>query len=248
MILKVSRDSTETARAAAFHTADLLRYLQQSQATVRIIAAAAASQLGFLDVLTKAKHIDWKRVELFQLDEYIGLPPNHPARFAAFLRKHLVEPTGIERFHALNNDAAIAKAAAALGATTVQLGFLGIGENGHLAFNDPPASFDATEPYLKVRLDETCRRQQVGEGWFKTLEDVPKEAITVSITQLLKVERAVCVVPDLRKAKAVQACFENRICPEYPASILRAHPDAVVFLDRDSASLLQPGTLKFYSR
>jgi glucosamine-6-phosphate deaminase len=125
-----------------------------------------------------------------------------------------------------------------LNSSPVDIAFVGIGENGHLAFNDPPADFETEEPYLLVNLDEPCRRQQVGEGWFSSLADVPRQAISMSVRQILKAREIVCVVPDARKAKAVKACFEHEVSNLAPASILGTHHNAVVYLDRDSASLL----------
>lgn len=205
------------------------------------------SQIEFLSALTKAPDIAWGRVELFQLDEYIGLRMTHPASFSRYLQERLVTKTGITRYHALDGDeipdAVLREAGAALGAILVDVAFVGIGENGHLAFNDPPADFDTEDPYLIVTLDENCRRQQVGEGWFAELSAVPQRAITMSVRQILKAHQLICVVPELRKAAAVRAALEGPLGPQVPASILRAHPQVTMYLDKASASALQSETL-----
>ena len=212
-----------------------------------MVAATGTSQIEFLDALTKAPEIAWSRVELFQLDEYIGLSMMHPASFSRYLQERLVAKTGITRYHALNGDetpdVVLRKAGAALVANRVDVAFVGIGENGHLAFNDPPADFDTEDPYLIVTLDENCRRQQVGEGWFAELSAVPQQAVTMSVRQILNAEQLICVVPELRKAAAVRASLEGPVSPLMPASILRTHPQVTMFLDKQSASALQSETL-----
>jgi glucosamine-6-phosphate deaminase len=179
---------------------------------------------------------------MFHLDEYVGLAADHPASFRRYLLERLIRPAGIGTFHLLDGEQDPAEVCRttgrALTAAPIDVAFAGIGENGHLAFNDPPADFDTTDPYLVVRLDEACRRQQVGEGWFQSLDDVPERAITMSVAQILKSRAIIAVVPEARKAAAVQRCFEGAISPMAPASILRTHADTSVFLDTDSAALL----------
>ncbi len=179
---------------------------------------------------------------MFHLDEYIGLPMTHPASFRRYLLERLIRPAGIRRYHLLDGEADPQKVCrqvgAALNAAPIDIAFVGIGENGHLAFNDPPADFETEEPYLVVQLDETCRRQQLGEGWFPRLEDVPRQAISMSVRQILKAKQILCTVPDARKARAVQACLAGEISPQAPASALRWHSNVTFLLDRDSAALL----------
>jgi glucosamine-6-phosphate deaminase len=179
---------------------------------------------------------------MFHLDEYIGLPIDHPASFRKYLLERLIRPAGITRYFLLDGErdpeAVCRDAGAALRQEAVDLAMVGIGENGHLAFNDPPADFDTDVPYIIVRLDERCRRQQVGEGWFATLADVPETAISMTVRQILRAAAIICVVPDARKAQAVRDSLEGPIDPMTPASILRRHPDLTVYLDRESASLL----------
>lgn len=244
MVIKIYEDKISLGRAAAEQAAVSLRTTIKQRGSARIIAATGASQFEFLDALTAMPNIEWPRVEMFHLDEYIGLPASHPASFRKFLRERLINKTGITKYHFLDGEgdvpAIVRKVSAELTAAPVDLAFVGIGENGHLAFNDPPADFQTDEPYLIVSLDEACRRQQVGEGWFNDVLQVPRQAISMSVRQILKAKEIVAVVPDARKAPAVKACFEGEISPLAPASILRTHPNTRVFLDKDSAALLRP--------
>lgn len=244
MILKVFTDKNSLGQEAAAQAATAMRSAIAVRGTARVVAAAAASQFEFLEALTRTSDIDWQSVELFQLDEYVGLPMEHPASFRTFLRERLIEKTGIGQVHLLagekNPEEVCREMGQLLAAAPVDVAFTGIGENGHLAFNDPPADFETEEPYLIVQLDEACRRQQVGEGWFATLADVPAQAISMSVRQILKAREIICVAPDARKAKAVKDCFAGEISPMVPATILRTHPNTTVFLDTHSASLLSP--------
>jgi len=195
-----------------------------------------------LDALTTLPGIAWERVELFHLDEYIGLPANHPASFRGYLRARLIDKVGITHFHLLDGDQepaeVIRKVGGELRKASIDLAFVGIGENGHLAFNDPPADFETEEPYLVVTLDEACRKQQLGEGWFANLSEVPRQAISMSIRQILQAREIICAVSDTRKMRAVAACLEGEISPLAPASILRTHPNTTVYLDKSAAALL----------
>src|ERR1700751_31719 len=177
MIIKVFDEKRALGAAAAAQAATAIRKAIKNSGTARVIAASAASQFEFLDTLTNTPGIDWQRDELFHLDEYIGLPMTHPASFCKFLDEHLIDKTGIRNHHLLNGGAnfadVIRDTSKALAESPIDVAFVGIGENGHLAFNDPPADFDTEEPYLIVKLDEACRQQQVGEGWFANLSAVP---------------------------------------------------------------------------
>jgi glucosamine-6-phosphate deaminase len=247
MVIKCFNDKREMAKVAAEQAASILRQAIQEQGKARIIAATGAAQFEFLEGLTGLPDIDWKRVEMFHLDEYIGLPASHPASFCRFLQDRLIQKTGITNHFLLNGEQdpaeVIRRTGQALQAAPVDVAFVGIGENGHIAFNDPPADFKTEEPYLVVALDEACRRQQLGEGWFATLADVPQRAISMSVRQILKAKKIICIVPDARKAKAVKACFDGEISPMAPSSILRTHADTTVYLDQNSAVLLNPATL-----
>jgi len=245
MRVRVFPDGAALARAAASEAAARIRAAIADHGGARIIAATGASQLAFLDALVDSPGVDWSRVEMFHLDEYVGLAADHPASFRRYLLDKLIRPAGIGAYHLIDGEHDPAEACRASGraltAAPVDVAFVGIGENGHLAFNDPPADFETTEPYLVVTLDEACRRQQVGEGWFQSMDDVPKRAITMSIAQILKSRTILAVVPEARKAAAVQRCFEGPITPLAPASILRTHADTSVFLDADSAAQLKTG-------
>lgn len=247
MVIKRFNDKREMAKAAADQAATILRQAIQTQGRVRLIAATGASQFEFLEVLTSLPGIDWQRVEMFHLDEYLGIPDSHPASFCRFLQERLIKKAGITKYFLMNGqeDSAevIRRTGEALTSAPIDVAFVGIGENGHLAFNDPPADFETEAPYLVVDLDEDCRRQQLGEGWFPTLADVPTRAISMSVRQILKAKQILCIVPDSRKSKAVKACFEGEITPLAPASILRTHPATTVYLDAHSAALLHPNTL-----
>ena len=243
-MVKIFPSSQELACAASAHAANSLRALLQHQNSVRLLAATGASQIEFLDRLAAAPGIDWPRIELFHLDEYVGLAIDHPASFARYILDRIILRTGITHYHLLDGTRPPREMLTAINeqVTTarIDLAFAGIGENGHLAFNDPPADFETEDPYLLVNLDQACRAQQVGEGWFASLDDVPRQALSISIHQLLKAREILCIVPDRRKAAAVKACLEGPLSPSAPASALRAHPNTTIFLDADSASLLSP--------
>jgi glucosamine-6-phosphate deaminase len=227
------------ADAAAAHVGASLARLIQERGGARIVAATAASQLDFQRALVRLPGIDWSKVELFQLDEYIGLPDGHPASFRRMLRENLIDPLKLERCHLIEGsdpEAARERMNAAIGRQPLDLAILGIGENAHLAFNDPPADFDTTEPYIVVSLDDACRQQQVGEGWFAVLDDVPTKAVSMSIRQMLDAREIVVIVPDRRKAAAVTATLESPVSPAVPASVLRTHGNVTLYLDEEAAS------------
>jgi glucosamine-6-phosphate deaminase len=228
-------DRLTMSRAAANHAADALKNCVRVKGTARIIAATGASQIDFLDALTSEPGIDWSRVEMFHLDEYVGLPIDRLINKVRIGRHHLLDAEK-------NPQQVAADVGKALAERPVDVAFVGIGENAHLAFNDPPADFTTEEPYLIVTLDEACRRQQVGEGWFASIEEVPAKAISMSVQQILKSQQIITIVPDARKAVAVKACVEGPVSPMAPASILQTHGDTTLYLDRDSAALLSRPT------
>ncbi len=243
MDIRIFDTKADLGRAAAERAAAAIGEAVAWGGRARVIAATGASQFEFLDALTAATGVEWPRVEMFHLDEYVGLPDTHPASFRRYLRERIVERVHPGTFQFLAGDAADVAAecrrvGALLQQAPIDVAFVGIGENGHLAFNDPPADFRTEEPYLVVELDEACRRQQLGEGWFATLDEVPRRAISMSIRQILKAREILCVVPDARKAPAVRDCLEGEVSPLHPSSILQAHKRTTVYLDRDSAALL----------
>ena len=246
MLLKIFENATLLAQTAADQARATIRSAIAERGGARIILATGTSQFAFLEALTSATGIDWPKVEAFHLDEYVGIPTTHPASFRKILLERVVRKTGLQ-FHPIeadapNLDTAVREIGKQLTSAPVDLAFIGIGENGHIAFNDPPADFEIDEAYKIVELDEACRRQQVGEGWFSDISEVPARAISMTPRQILKARQIITVVPDLRKAHAVKAAVEREITPMIPASILRRHPDATVYLDYDSASLLSPAT------
>jgi glucosamine-6-phosphate deaminase len=247
VIVRVFEDKISLGVAAAQQAATTMRRAIIDRGRTRIIVATGTSQLEFLDALTKAENIDWQRVEMFHLDEYVGLSITHPASFRKYLLERLIQKTGITEYHLLDGNGepreVVRRFGKILQSAPVDIAFAGIGENGHLAFNDPPADFQTEEPYIIVNLDEACRRQQVGEGWFADISEVPLRAISMSVRQILKAKEIISVIPDARKALAVKRCIEGEISSMAPASILRTHPAPTVYLDRDSASLLSPSTL-----
>ncbi|HXW92320.1 MAG TPA: glucosamine-6-phosphate deaminase [Terriglobales bacterium] len=243
VVVKVLADKTTLGQAAAAQAATAIRRAIAEQGRARIVVATGTSQIDFLAALTQANAVDWQRVELFHLDEYIGLPITHPASFRKYLLDRLIRRTGMTDYHFLDGDRpdplqVAQQVGRELNSAPIDVAFVGIGENGHLAFNDPPADFATEQPYLIVNLDEACRRQQVGEGWFRDLSEVPRQAISMSVRQILKAKEILAVVPEARKASAVKACLEGAITALAPASILRTHSNTSVYLDTGSASLL----------
>jgi glucosamine-6-phosphate deaminase len=242
--VEVFPSSKALGAAAAEHAATLIRAAIEARGRAYVIAATGASQFDFLEALARVSGVDWLKTVFFHLDEYIGLPGTHPASFRRYLTERIVERVHPGVFHFIDGEAAdpaaeCRRVGSILSAVVVDVAFVGIGENGHLAFNDPPADFEAEDPYLIASLDEACRRQQLGEGWFKRLEDVPMRAISMSTRQILKSREILCVVPEGRKARAVHECLDLAVSPLRPASILQRHPRTTVYLDRDSAALLE---------
>ena len=235
----------EMATRAARDGAQLLRATLQQRGAANIIVATGASQMEMLATLSAEPDITWDKVTAFHLDEYVCLPITHPASFRKYLweRFHRLLPRPLKAFHYLDAETdpqgECKRLGAIIRAHPIDVAFVGIGENGHLAFNDPPADFATEEPYLLVNLDDACRRQQLGEGWFPTFDDVPKRAISMSCRQILKSHDIVCTVPDRRKAQAVKGAVEGPVTSDVPASILQQHSRTTLYLDAESASLLK---------
>ena len=243
MEIKVFDTKSALGNAAAGDAAKIINQAIDERGAAYVIAATGASQFEFLDSLAQ-EDVDWTKVVFFHLDEYVGLPESHPASFRRYLKERIVSRVHPRAFHFVNGEAVDAMAECRrvgdlIAQQTVDAAFVGIGENGHLAFNDPPADFETDEPYIVVNLDDACRQQQVGEGWFKTIDEVPTQAISMSIKQILKSRALLCIVPDARKAQAVKASVELDVSRMHPASILQKHPRVTLYLDRESSSLLQ---------
>lgn len=244
MRISVSPTKIEMAEVAAAKAAELLRSAIARKGRATFVAATGASQFEFLDCLTSTPDINWSATTMFHLDEYIGLPESHPASFRRYLRERLIKRVNPGTVHLIRGDASDPQAECRrlndlIAGYEVDVSFVGIGENGHLAFNDPPADFDVTDPYIIVELDEACRRQQLGEGWFATLDEVPHRAVSMTVKQIMKSQAIVCTVPDQRKAQAVRDCLTGEVTPLHPASILRCHDRAYLFVDAGAASLLE---------
>lgn len=243
MNVAVFDSKVQLGQAAANNVAGIIRQAIAERGRACLIAATGASQFEFLEALVR-QNIDWTQITFFHLDEYVGLPATHPASFRRYLKERIVDRVRPGAFHFIEGDAPnlteeCHRVGKLIMQQTIDVAFVGIGENGHVAFNDPPADFKIQEPYLVVELDEACRQQQVGEGWFRDLDEVPRQAISMSVQQILKARQVICIVPDQRKAKAVRDCLELEVSPWRPASILKQHPFTTIYLDSESASLLK---------
>ncbi len=253
MLVKFFKDSGSFATTAAAHAAAAIRKAIAERDRCRIVLATGTSQFAFLDALTSIPGIEWNKVEAFHLDEYVGMAETHRASFRKILLDRVIRKVGISKYHFIQADArdlsaALREVGRQLTSAPIDVAFVGMGENGHIAFNDPPADFETEDPYIVVELDEACRMQQVGEGWFTDISEVPKQAVSMSVRQIMKSREIIAVVPDMRKARAVKLCFEGEISPMVPASILRRHPNTTVYLDEDSASQLSAALLNSLHR
>jgi len=238
MKTEIFKTKEELGQAAARQGAELINKAIAKNGVANIIVATGASQFEMLASLIR-EDIDWSKVTAFHLDEYIGLPMTHPASFRKYLKERFVSKVPLKEFYYINGEGDISTECSRLNALIarypIDVAFVGIGENGHLAFNDPPADFDIEDPYLEVDLDDDCRKQQLGEGWFNSFEEVPKKAISMSIKQILKSESIICSVPDKRKANAVKNVVLGKVTPDVPASILQTHPQTTLYLDAGSS-------------
>lgn len=243
----ITENAATMGQEAANLGAKAIRQAISERGRASIIVATGASQFETLAALVNADGIDWSRVVGFHLDEYIGLPADHRASFRGYLKKRFVDLVPIGAFHYVDGEAdpktECLRLDELIGNHPIDVAFVGIGENGHLAFNDPPADFKTDKPYLVVELDQACRQQQFGEGWFESLDAVPTKAISMSVKQILRSEVIVCSVPDERKAEAVANALEGPVTGEVPASILQTHGATTLLLDVASASRLthKPG-------
>jgi glucosamine-6-phosphate deaminase len=230
--------------AAARLAGETLRSVLASQAEARLLLATGTSQFSTLAHMITQSGVEWMRVTVFHLDEYAGLPETHPASFRKYLLDRFISHVPVKTFHTIRGDAPdlqeeCNRLKALVTTAPIDLAMIGIGENGHIAFNDPPADFETEEPYIIVNLDETCRRQQVGEGWFTSFDEVPTQAISMSVRQIMKSRRIICSVPDRRKADAVEKTLHGPVIPDVPASILQEHPNCYLFMDQPAASRLR---------
>jgi len=248
LAIQIYNDKYQLGQAAADKAEKYICDAIDKKGEAVIILATGASQFEFLDSLTK-KQINWKKVVAFHLDEYVGLPASHPASFRRYLRERIIDKVGMGTYYLIEGDCEDVEAECKrlddlLAKYTVDVAFVGIGENGHLAFNEPPANFNDKVKFKVVELNEVSRKQQMGEGWFKTLDEVPKYAITMTVSAIMDSRAIICTVPDLRKAEAVKSTLNFNVSSEFPASILRNHAKATLFLERDSASLLDEAIMR----
>lgn len=244
MKVRIFETKKEMGKAAAERAAEVLEEAIKEKNEAVFVAATGASQFEFLKALTSIPSIDWSKTTMFHLDEYIDIPENHPASFRKYLKEKLINKVHPGAVYSIKGDSEdpgleCERLNKIISKKEIDVSFVGIGENGHLAFNDPPADFNTERAYIMVELDEACRRQQLGEGWFNSLREVPHKAISMSIKQIMKSRNIICTVPDVRKAQAVKDCLEGTISPAHPVSILRKHKKAFLFLDKDSAKLLE---------
>lgn len=245
MQIIIHNTKDELGRAAALEGTEAIKAAIAERGSANIIVATGASQFEMLEHLVSSD-IDFSKVTAFHLDEYVGIVDTHPASFRRYLRERFAQK--LPALHdivfiegdAVDLDAEIARINQRIAAVNIDVCFAGIGENGHLAFNDPPADFDTEAPYHVVPLDEGCRRQQMGEGWFAALDDVPLRAVSMSVRQILKSGTIVLSAPDARKAAAVRASVEGPVTPAVPASILQQHASVTLHLDQPSAAQLAP--------
>lgn len=241
MQIDIQQTKEALGKAAAVKGADLIRTALWRKGHASIIVATGASQFEMLSELT-GEEIDWSRITAFHLDEYIGISLSHPASFRKYLKERFVDKVPIKEFYYIDGEAnpsvEIGRINKLIEQHHIDVAFIGIGENGHLAFNDPPADFVTTVPYIEVELDRDCRQQQFNEGWFPSVDEVPEKAISMSVNHILKSTSIICTVPGERKAEAVKRTVENGITPDIPASVLKSHDSVFLYLDRDSSSML----------
>ena len=241
MKVVISENKKVLGTRAAAYSAKLIHETISQKGTANIILATGSSQFEMLEALIK-EDINWSLVTCFHLDEYIDLPMTHPASFRKYLKERFVDKVRPGTFYFINGEADSQAECRRLGDLIAQhpidLAFVGIGENAHLAFNDPPADFEIEKAFIEVELDQDCRNQQFKEGWFESLEEVPRRAISMSVKQILKVKNIICSVPDSRKATAVRAVIEGPVTSDVPASILQQHKSTMIFLDHQSSELL----------
>lgn len=243
MDIQVFTDKKQMGERAAALIAETLNQAIAEKGEACIVLATGASQFEVMDALV-TQAVDWSKVVCFHMDEYVGMDATHPASFKRYLQERFADKVnGLKAFHSVDGSnpdpqAECDRLEKLITQYAVDVVQCGIGENGHLAFNDPPADFETTRSYLVVELDEACRKQQFGEGWFESMDAVPRKAISISIHEVMKASRIVCTVPDERKAQAVKDCLEGDITNLHPASILQKHPECFLLLDQPAASLL----------
>lgn len=247
MEINVLKNPKELGKKAAEAAAQIINDSIKAKGTARIVLSTGASQFDTIHSLI-SQDIDWTKVEMFHLDEYINLSEDHPASFRKYLKERFVGKLPLKKAHFVNGEGdvqqTIKELSEEINKEPIDLGLIGIGENAHIAFNDPPADFDTKEVFIVVDLDDKCKKQQVGEGWFASIDDVPKQAITMTVRQIMKCKVIISSVPYKVKANAIKQTLEQEISNDIPATMLKTHPDFKLFLEKESASLLNERLLK----
>jgi glucosamine-6-phosphate deaminase len=246
MKISISQTSKELGVHAAAYSAEILNRCIREKGKCRLLLSTGKSQFDTLEALVK-HDVDWSKVEMFHLDEYIGISEEHPASFRKYLKERFINKVNLGKAHLIDGNGdiyeAICRLTEAIRQEPLDLALIGIGENAHIAFNDPPADFDTKEAFRVVALDRKCREQQVGEGWFSTVEDVPKLAVSITVYQIMQSRAIVSCVPFKVKANAIKQLIENEVTNRIPATILKTHPQFTLFLDRESASLIENSSI-----
>ncbi|GIP34700.1 glucosamine-6-phosphate deaminase [Paenibacillus sp. J2TS4] len=239
MLIHISEDSDLMGRAAALYCEKIMRETLKANGRARILLSTGASQFDFFTHFVKAE-LEWDKVEMFHLDEYVQLSEDHPASFRKYLKERFLQPTGVHKYWLVDGEKDVHEKLQRLNEEIakypVDLALIGIGENAHIAFNDPPADFHTKEPYKIVDLDDACKQQQVREGWFKSIDEVPKQAITMTVHQILQSKQIVSCVPHQVKAKAIRQTLQSSVTPEVPSTILKTHPHWRLYLDKESSA------------
>ncbi|TJY44577.1 glucosamine-6-phosphate deaminase [Cohnella pontilimi] len=242
MRIQVLESAEQLGQVAALHASRFLQQRILENGEARLVLSTGASQFEFFKSFVTME-VDWSKVEMFHLDEYVSLPESHPASFRAYLKTRFIDEANLKKAHYIDGEGDIAEQIRLLNSEIskkrVDLAMIGIGENAHIAFNDPPADFETDQPYIVVELDEACKRQQVREGWFDSVAAVPSQAITMSVHQILQSDCIISCVPQKVKAEAVRATVEQPVSPAIPSTALRSHPDWTLYLDTESASALK---------
>ncbi|MBE7042719.1 MAG: glucosamine-6-phosphate deaminase [Ruminococcaceae bacterium] len=234
MEIRVCKDKIALGQSAADYTAYLLNQAIKEKGSARIVLSTGASQFDTITALVDAD-VDWSKVEMFHLDEYVDLPETHIASFRKYLKERFVSKVNLKAAYFVDGTAeGIKRLTEEIRKSPVDVGLIGIGENAHIAFNDPPADFDTKDAYIIVNLNETCKKQQVGEGWFATVDDVPKQAVSMSVYQIMQCKHIISCVPYPVKANAIQATLENDVTNTVPATIMKTHPNFILYIDSDS--------------
>lgn len=238
MEIRISKDRYELGKSAAVFTAHLINRAIEEKGSARIVLSTGASQFDTLASLIE-QEVDWSKVEMFHLDEYVNLPESHPASFRKYLKEKFTTKVNLKAAYFVDGtEENIKYLSEEISKSPIDVGLIGIGENAHIAFNDPPADFETENPYIVVNLNDTCKKQQVGEGWFETVDDVPKQAVSMSVKQIMKCENIVSCVPYMVKAEAVLATLNTELTNTVPATMLKTHPNFTLYIDTESASLL----------